>query len=94
VWTPQDVNTGLGFTVGQKYVLRVQAQGASPTTIRAKVWRAGTAEPTAGMATGTDSTGPQTAGSVGVRTLNTSTTTVSTPPNIRIDNVDATNMAG
>jgi Bacterial Ig-like domain len=42
-----DVDSGLTFTAGDTYVLRVQAEGASPTTIRAKVWKAGSAEPAA-----------------------------------------------
>ena len=77
-----DANTGLTFAAGDKYMLRVQAEGASATTLRAKVWRAGTSEPTSWTITASDSSlGPQTAGSVGIRTLDNS----STATTLRID---------
>ena len=40
---------------GQKLNLRLQAQGVSPTTLRARVWIAGQPEPTTWQITGTDS---------------------------------------
>lgn len=50
--------------------LRVQAIGASPTTLRAKVWEDGTPEPAAWDISEDDSTvGLQQAGAVGVRTF-------------------------
>lgn len=41
---------------GDTWRIRVQASGTSPTTIRAKVWRAGTNEPASWLVTTTDST--------------------------------------
>jgi N-acetylneuraminic acid mutarotase len=72
-----DVNTGLGFSPGDSINLRVQAEGANPTTVRARAWKAGTTEPSSWAVNTTTTVGPQTAGSIGVRTLNqgaTSTT--------------------
>jgi hypothetical protein len=70
-----DVDTGLAHLGGTTYVVRVQAVGASPTTIRAKAWKATAAEPAAWAAEKTDSTlGPPTAGSTGIRTISTSQT--------------------
>jgi len=83
-----DFDTGLAFTSGNSFVLRVQLQGASPTTIRVKAWRLGTSEPAAWSLTTTTSSGPQTAGSLGIRTVNTSTTTSTLP----FDNLLATRI--
>jgi hypothetical protein len=48
-------------------MIRFQATGANSTTLRAKVWRSGDAEPTAWTTTTTDSTAAlQSAGAVGV----------------------------
>ena len=49
-----DVDTGLSFTPGDTFLLRVQAEGASPTTIRTRAWEQGTAEPASWQATATD----------------------------------------
>jgi hypothetical protein len=73
-----DVNTGLNFAPGDTFLLRVQAQGANPTTLRARAWEAGTVEPSTWAVTATNgSAAQQNAGSVGVRTIsigNASTT--------------------
>jgi hypothetical protein len=82
-----DVNTGLSFTPGDTFLLRVQAEGGGPTTIRARAWEQGTAEPTSWKATATDATaGLQQAGSVGIRTVNTT----STATTLRFDDLAAT----
>jgi hypothetical protein len=84
-----DADTGLTFAARDTFVLRVQAQGASPTTIRAKVWKAGAAEPSAWTVTATDTTAAlQTAGTLGIRTLNSapSATTLSFD-NLRADKI-------
>jgi large repetitive protein len=82
-----DVNTGLSFTAGDTFLLRVQAEGGGPTTIRARAWEQGTAEPTSWKATATDATaGLQQAGSVGIRTVNTT----STATTLRFDDLAAT----
>jgi PKD repeat protein len=58
--------TGLTYVQGMRLRIRVQAQGAAPTTLRLKVWQDGTPEPAAWRLTTTDSTdGLQAAGSVG-----------------------------
>jgi hypothetical protein len=69
-------------------VLRVQLQGASPTTIRVKAWRLGTSEPAAWSLTTTSSNGPQVAGSLGIRTVNTT----SADTTLSFDNLLATRL--
>jgi hypothetical protein len=82
-----DVDTGLSFTPGDTFLLRAQAEGASPTTIRARAWEQGTAEPASWQATATNATaGLQQAGSVGIRTVNLS----STATTLRFDDLAAT----
>ena len=82
-----DVQTGLAHAPGNAYTVRVQLQGASPTQIRARVWRAGTPEPTAWQLVASDSAlGPQVAGALGVRTVNLSGAATS----IRVDDLLAT----
>ena len=66
---------GLSAAGGAAVRLRVQAIGSNPTTVRARAWLAGTAEPTTWQASATDSTaGLQGSGSVGLRTYLSSTT--------------------
>ena len=48
--------TALTVTAGQQLQLRVQATGTSPTTLRAKAWRTGTAEPANWQVSITDNT--------------------------------------
>jgi hypothetical protein len=70
-----DASTGLSFAAGDAFVLRVQVEGASPTTIRAKAWKVGTAEPSAWTVTTTNSVAAlQKAGTIGIRTINTTST--------------------
>jgi Glycosyl Hydrolase Family 88 len=58
---------GLTFVTTDRLNLRVQATGASPTTVRVRVWKPGTTEPTAWHVSVSDSTaGLQVAGGVGV----------------------------
>ena len=64
----QSVATGLTVAPGDQTNVRVQAFGTSPTTIRAKVWRAGDPEPAAWTASTTDSSAAlQAAGTVGLK---------------------------
>jgi PKD repeat protein len=59
--------TGLTYAVGDKLSVRVQAVASSPTTVRARVWKTGTTEPTTWQRSVTDSTaGLQTPGHVAV----------------------------
>jgi PKD repeat protein len=69
---------GLSYASGDQLQIRVEAVGTSPTTIRAKVWKVGTTEPTAWQVSVTDSTASmQQAGGVGLSTyLGGSVTTV------------------
>lgn len=61
--------TGLTFAATDRLHVRVQAVGASPTTVRVKVWKVGTTEPAAWHVSVTDSVaGLQTAGAVGFST--------------------------
>jgi trimeric autotransporter adhesin len=84
-----DKPTGLTFTPGQAYRVRVQAQGASPTTLRVRVWPVGATEPGTWLVTASDaSSGPQAAGSIGVRTVNTG----SAAGTVRFDNLVATGL--
>jgi hypothetical protein len=69
-----DVNTGVAAADGIVLWLRVEFQGVNPTTIRGRVWQAGTAEPSAWLLNTTDGTSvDQVTGAVGVRTRNEDT---------------------
>ncbi len=74
----RDVKPAFGFEPGT-YHLRVLMQGANPSVLRTKVWRAGTAEPAAWLQETRTDKGPQVEGTVGLRTLavNSSTPVVS-----------------
>ena len=77
---------GLTYAVGTKLHVRAQATGASPTTVRARVWRDGAAEPTTWQVSATDATdGLQISGAVGLWTY-TSGSAVR-PSVIRVDDV-------
>lgn len=61
--------SGLTYQAGDKLRLRVQVDGTNPTTVRMKVWKDGTTEPTAWLLTTTDATAAlQAKGSVGLMT--------------------------
>ena len=60
---------GLTVAAGQKVWVRFQAVGTGSTTLRVKVWKDGTTEPTAWTTTGVNTTAElQDAGGVGVST--------------------------
>jgi PKD repeat protein len=65
------------FVPGTSYTVRVQAWGSGTTNLRAKVWTAGTTEPSAWAASTTDTTAAlQSAGAIAVRPyLSSSATT-------------------
>jgi len=76
------------YAANLKLRIRVQAFGASPTTVRAKIWLAADTEPTAWTASTTDSTaGLQQAGAIGIASnlLGSFTSSI-----IRIDDLVAT----
>ncbi|MFD2797250.1 PKD domain-containing protein [Promicromonospora vindobonensis] len=57
---------GLSVTAGERLAVRMQLTGSSPTTLRGKVWKAGSTEPAGWQLTATDSTPElQDAGGVG-----------------------------
>jgi PKD repeat protein len=59
---------GLTHQPGDTFHVRAQTTGSSPTTIRTKVWKVGTPEPSEWTATATDSTaGLQGPGDIGLR---------------------------
>jgi PKD repeat protein len=73
--TLKSVVTGLTYAAGSKMAVRTQVIGTSPTTIRAKVWKAGTTEPTAWQVSATDSTaGLQTKGRISLSTYQSGST--------------------
>jgi hypothetical protein len=90
-------NTALGqfvlpgsYVAGQQLNVKVSVTGTSPTTVRGKIWLAGTAEPAAWQATGTDSTAAmQVAGKIGVRANISGSSTIPTTV-LRFDNLTAT----
>lgn len=60
---------GLSYAPGDPLRVRAQATGTSPTTVRAKVWPTGTAEPADWQVTSTDATAAlQASGAVGLST--------------------------
>jgi hypothetical protein len=77
--------TGLSVAPGERLAVRMQVVGSSPTTIRAKVWTAGAAEPAAWQLTTTNTVPElQDAGAVGysVSTAGSVTTGANT---VRLD---------
>ncbi|MFB4351501.1 PKD domain-containing protein, partial [Microbacterium sp. CR_7] len=59
--------SGLTVTAGTTLTVRVEASGTSPTTVRAKVWKAGAAEPGSWQVSASDSTAAlQAPGQVGL----------------------------
>ena len=65
--TMRSVSTGLTYAAGDLFRVRLQAFGVNPTTVRAKVWKDGTAEPSAWSGSVTDATASlQVAGGVGI----------------------------
>jgi hypothetical protein len=58
---------GVNYGAGDSLRVRLQVTGTGPTTLRVKVWKAGTTEPAAWSLTSTDNTaGFQAAGSAGL----------------------------
>ncbi|WP_271177415.1 PKD domain-containing protein [Leifsonia poae] len=77
---------GLTYTAGQQLTLRVQVFGTAPTTLQAKVWATGQAEPAAWQVSTTDATAAlQASGAVGLRAYLSASAT-STPATVRFDN--------
>lgn len=82
--------SGLTYVAGDLLNVRTQASGASPTTVRGKVWKVGTPEPTTWLRSVTDSTaGLQTAGAVAISPYLSSTAT-NAPVTVRLDSLVVT----
>ena len=78
---------GLTYAVGESLEVMFEVAGASPTTVRAKVWKTGQAEPAAWTLVATDTTPVlQTAGHVGVATY-VSGSAVNAPLTVSIDDL-------
>lgn len=83
-WVPV---SGLTYTAGTSLTIRGQATGTSPTTLRAKVWRTGQAEPAGWAVTASNAQdGLQVPGAVGVKSYLSSSST-SAPLVARFDNL-------
>jgi hypothetical protein len=84
---------GLTYAAGDQLRLRTQVVGTSPTTLHAKVWRAGTPEPATWLLSGTDATPVlQIAGGFGLRTYLSSTVT-NAPITISVDDLEVVEAA-
>jgi PKD repeat protein len=83
----------LTYTAGQQLRVRVQVTGTSPTTMNAKVWPVGQAEPTAWQSTTTGSLAAlQAAGTFGIQTYLSSSATA--PVAFRLDDLLVTDATG
>jgi PKD repeat protein len=80
---------GLNYAVGDRLAMRLQVTGTGTTTIRAKVWEVGTAEPASWQRSVTDTTAAlQAAGGVGLMTYLSSSAN-NAPITVLLDNVRA-----
>ena len=81
---------GLSYAPTDLLNLRLQATGTAPTTLRAKVWKSGTPEPTAWQVTATDSTSNlQAPGSVALSPYLSGAAT-NAPITVRVDSLVVT----
>jgi PKD repeat protein len=82
---------GVTYTAGAKLMIRVQASGSQPTTIRYRVWLDGTTEPTGWLQSVTDGTAAlQGGGAVGVVGYVSSSATAAGI--LRFDNLSAAQL--
>jgi len=92
--TTEQVASGVTYSAGSWLNVRFQATGTSPTTLRLKVWPAGSPEPAQWQHTTTDSTaGLQTAGAIGLRTYLSGSAT-NTPVTLSVDDFKAVRVTG
>lgn len=76
VLAAETVISGLSYAPGDRLLIRAQASGTAPTTLRIKVWKAGTTEPDQWQRTATDETANmQVPGRVGFRSYLSGTAT-------------------
>ncbi|AEE47164.1 right-handed parallel beta-helix repeat-containing protein [Cellulomonas fimi] len=82
--------SGLGFTAGKQLQVRLQVTGTAPTSLKAKIWTAGTAEPADWQVVATDSTAAlQVAGGIAFGGY-TSSSVTNAPLTARVADVRAT----
>ena len=80
---------GLTYSLGDRLLVRVQVTGTSPTTVRARVWKAGTPEPVTWQVSRTDTTPAlQVPGSIGLNTYLSSSAT-NAPLRLLVDDLVA-----
>ncbi|WP_216607435.1 PKD domain-containing protein [Arthrobacter sp. 260] len=86
--------SGLTYQAGDDVAIRFEATGTSPTTLRTKVWRVGQPEPSAWLASVTDSASQlQSAGGVGLTTYISSGST-NAPVVARFDDLTVASAEG
>ncbi|PJJ70957.1 calcineurin-like phosphoesterase family protein [Diaminobutyricimonas aerilata] len=86
----QTTAPGVTFTAGDRLLVRLRVTGTSPTTVQAKVWEAGTAEPTGWLRSVTNSVAAlQAPGGVGL-TYYLSSSTTNAPVVATVDDLLAT----
>ncbi|WP_199183380.1 LamG-like jellyroll fold domain-containing protein [Cryobacterium sp. Y82] len=79
---------GLSYATNDQLHVRLQVFGTAPTTIRARVWAAGTTEPSTWSLSRTDATAAlQQAGSIGLAAYNSGSAT--TPMTVTFDDLSA-----
>ncbi len=84
--------SGITYAPGDQLNLRFEVSGTSPTTLKAKLWRAGTTEPAAWQLSVTDSTAAlQAPGTVGVESYISSSAT-NAPVVVRFDDFTVTTL--
>ncbi|MGJ8720331.1 MAG: PKD domain-containing protein [Salinibacterium amurskyense] len=80
---------GMTYAAGDTFILKTSVEGTSPTTISAKLWKAGDAEPASWQLVATDSTAAlQAAGAVGFESY-LSGSAPNAPVTVRFDNFSA-----
>jgi hypothetical protein len=90
---PAATVAGLTAAADTSLTVRVQVSGTSPTTVRARVWKTGTTEPTSWARTVTDATAAlQKAGSLGVSAY-LSRTATNAPVVVSVDSFTAAPIA-
>ncbi|WP_158603881.1 PKD domain-containing protein [Cryobacterium tepidiphilum] len=86
--------SGLTFNSGDSLQLRLQVTGTAPTTLQAKVWKAGSTEPGSWTVTAADSTASlQSAGGIGLYGYLSSSATPTSIP-VAFDNLAAVHTSG
>ncbi len=79
----------LTYTIGDRMNVRLQVTGSAPTTVRTRVWKVGTTQPTTWQRSVTDATaGLQTAGNIGVSVFLAGSSS-SAPLVVMLDNIVA-----